>query len=324
MALIVEVLQPRGIGVASRRRLASMPFTVGRALDNALVLDDPYVDAHHAVIERDAETGDVFVRDLGSVNGIIVELRQHAGNVRVRGGAEVRLGRTTLRFRDEAEPLPPALPLNAARPSGEPRRWHEQPVIRLALCLVAYYLLGVWTFSTTYDRSGAAAAVGVGIGFALIVAMWAGVWALVARSFIQQARFGTHFTIATLMILAVTGLGVVEEWFIFLWPATGAWSMLSGISTLGLLTVSIAWHLAHATHLPRARRWRAGAVTAVVVVALGGLFALAADEGFTDVPTYSGIVRPLKPSLVPTIGVEELREAHADLRRIVDSLPNAR
>ena len=87
---------------------------------------------------------------------------------------------------------------------------------------------------------------------------------------------------------------------------------------------SSAWHLAHATHLTRARRWRAGAITAAVVVALGGLFALTADEGFTDVPTYSGVVRTLTPSLVPTIGIDELREAHADLRRVVDSLPNAR
>ena len=216
MALIVEVLQPRTAAVAFRRRLTALPFTVGRALDNALVLDDPYVDAHHAVIEQDAESGDVFVRDLESVNGVIVDLRPHAGLVRVRGGAEVRLGRTTLRFRDEAEPLPAALPLHGARQATGPRRWHERGDVRLLGCLVAYVALGLWTWAATVDRTGATAALGASLGFAMVVAMWAGIWALVARSFIHQARFGAHFTIATFMTLAGIALGEVDEWMSFL------------------------------------------------------------------------------------------------------------
>ena len=62
----------------------------------------------------------------------------------------------------------------------------------------------------------------------------------------------------------------------------------------------------------------------MVVLALGGPFALAADDGFTDVPTFSGAVRMVRPSLVPTIGVESMREAHAELRAVVDSLASTR
>ena len=56
MALIVEVLRHgRGGEVRERLRLTDVPVTIGRALDNALVLDDPHVDAHHARLVRDAD-----------------------------------------------------------------------------------------------------------------------------------------------------------------------------------------------------------------------------------------------------------------------------
>ena len=42
---------------------------IGRAYDNDVVVDDPYVAPHHARIVRD-EAGELFAEDLGSVNGL--------------------------------------------------------------------------------------------------------------------------------------------------------------------------------------------------------------------------------------------------------------
>src|SRR5690606_16796872 len=96
--------------VRARVRLDGRHINVGRGYDNDLILDDAYVDARHARIHVDAN-GTVEIEDLGSINGLV--LAGGAGRVpRVAAspGTEVRLGRTILRFRDPAEPVPPALP----------------------------------------------------------------------------------------------------------------------------------------------------------------------------------------------------------------------
>lgn len=323
MALIVEVLHPRTGAVVTRRRIAAFPFTIGRGFDNALVLDDPHVDARHATLVLDPATGDVIAEDLGSVNGLQTDAHERAELVRVRGGATIRVGRTPLRFRDEAEPLPPAIPLNVRTSSG-PARWHERAGVRLAACALAFVFLGWLSWLGTVTRSGTNEAVTTALGLVMLNAAWAGIWALVARVVIHQGRFLAHFSIGTAIMLLGMLLGKVGEWVGFLSPDGVAWPVIGGVLGLALLTASVALHLANATHLSRVRRWRAGAVVSAVMVGLGALFAAVEDEGFTDVPTFSGTVLPLRPSLVPKLTSDELREVHARLRASVDSLPDAR
>jgi ABC transport system ATP-binding/permease protein len=71
--------------------------SLGRSVDNDLILDDPAVSAHHAVI---AWRGDSFtLTDLGSANGTEVNGQSIAGPRLLEAGDEVRLGSTTLFFR---------------------------------------------------------------------------------------------------------------------------------------------------------------------------------------------------------------------------------
>lgn len=319
MALIVEVLHPRTGAVVSRRRVGSAPFTIGRALDNALVLDDPHVDAHHAGIVIDGETGDVLVEDRGSLNGIQTDSHPRAERVRVRSGAEVRLGRTTLRFRDESDPVAAAIPLHGVALDAN-TKWHQQALPRLAFCFAVYLFLGWLAWLDTATRSGTNEALGIGLAFAGLNALWAGIWAIVARVVIHQGRFVAHFTIATFFFLVTMLLGTFNQWVQFLWPDLAGWSTLTTTVTLVLLSASVAMHLANASWLSRARRWRAGVIVSAVVVALGGVFALADDDGFTDVPEFSPRLVSIMPRLVPQLAPDELREAHAGLRADVDAL----
>lgn len=319
MALIIEVLNPRTGAVASRRRVAMMPFSIGRALDNALVLEDPHVDARHAVLVADEATGDVIAEDLGSVNGIQTTAHQRADRVRVRGGAEIRLGRTTLRFRDEADPIPPAIPLHGAAAAG-PQGWQGRAMPRLAFCIGVFLLLGWLSWLDTAARSGANEALGIALALAGGTAIWAGIWAMVARAVIHQGRFLTHLTIASFLTLVTMMLGTADEWVQFLWPDGRAWTFVNSVLSLGLLSASVALHLANASFLSPARRWRAGVAVSVTLVALVGLFALVDDDAFTDVPSYSSRVEPLRPSLVPKLDPTALQQVHGDLRADVDEI----
>jgi hypothetical protein len=317
MALIIEVLNPRTGAVTSRRRVAAMPFTIGRALDNALVLEDPHVDARHAVLMVDEATGDVVAVDQGSVNGIQTIDQGRAERVRVRSGAELRVGRTTLRFRDEADPVPPAIPLHGAAVLDGPR---GGALPRLAFFLAVFVLVGWLSWLDTTNRAGTIDALQAGLGLGGATAIWAGIWALVARAVIHQGRFLTHLTIASALTLLTVLLGAADEWVTFLWPDVRTWTFINTAASLALLSASVAFHLANASLLSPARRWRAGAIVSVMFVALFGLFALADDDGFTDVPTFSSRIETLRPSLVPKLDPARLREVHAELRADVDKL----
>jgi hypothetical protein len=72
---------------------------IGRGADSDLRIDDPGISRNHAELRRSG--GDVTIADLGSTNGVLVDGRR-VDEERLRDGAEVRLGSTTLTFHEGA------------------------------------------------------------------------------------------------------------------------------------------------------------------------------------------------------------------------------
>ncbi len=321
VTMVVEVLHPRTGAVVSRARVDALPFTLGRALDNALVLDDPHVDARHArlVAEEEGSDGTLLIEDLGSLNGVQAGDLHGAQVIRLRSGAEVTLGRTRLRFRDESESVPAALPLHVPAGAEGPLRWHQRADVRLVFSFAVFALIGVQAWLASTDRTGANLAVGAVVGLAALSAMWAGVWAVVARVVIHRPRFVAHFSIAAAAMFVSGMLGLVVNWVLFLMPAVESLTVLTTVLNLGVLVAVVAAHLANATAMPTAKRWRAGAAVAGVVLLLGGAFALADDGAFTDVPEFSAVIKPLRVEVVPTVDVEAMRAVQAALRAAVDA-----
>ena len=99
---VVEIID-RGGAVHSRVRIDHLPFKLGRALDNDLVIDDIYVCPHHAEIR--AEDGLMLV-DLQSVNGSFQGLkRTREERLALPGSVDFRLGHSLMRFRPAVERL---------------------------------------------------------------------------------------------------------------------------------------------------------------------------------------------------------------------------
>jgi hypothetical protein len=63
----VEILS-RHRDVAARVRVMGDEASIGRGYDNDVIVDDPYVAAHHLRVFRDA-AGKLIAQDLGSANG---------------------------------------------------------------------------------------------------------------------------------------------------------------------------------------------------------------------------------------------------------------
>lgn len=79
--------------------LSSRPITLGRAPDNAIILDDEFVSAHHARVFYDPSSGNWAVEDMNSTNGTVVNGQRIHGAVMLPTGVPVRIGATTFELR---------------------------------------------------------------------------------------------------------------------------------------------------------------------------------------------------------------------------------
>jgi hypothetical protein len=168
------------------------PLTIGRALDNDVVLPDPHVAPHHLRIE-DGDAG--LALTVGDTrNGV------ETGDRRLRSGesqaidataapADWIVGRTHLRLRLPQQPLPAELPLAAV--STRARRFG--PVLTGLLMLLAALSFNTW-LETDPDNLGR------GLGSMLVatlsgMAVWVGLWSLLSKTFTRQTWLGWHLKV---------------------------------------------------------------------------------------------------------------------------------
>lgn len=318
MALILEILQAaRGAEVRERHRLDGAPLAIGRALENQVVLDDPHVDARHARLEPDAD-GVWTLVDLGSVNRIALPRDGRTDRVVVRQGVIVVLGRTTLRFRDEFAPVPAAVPLVTAPAAG--MDWIDTTRNR-AVVITGSIVLGtlhLWLGMTT---RGAASQVFSELLVALVlVAIWAGTWSIAARVVLGRFNFSSHVSIGAAALVTAIGVSEAASWLRFLAPAVTWTAGVEAVALLILAGALVALHLSRASHLTRAARWRAGAVAAGVMVALGGISAALDEEEYTPEATFAGDLKMIMPALVPQQQPAAFAETRASLKRDIDEM----
>ena len=335
--MILEVLHPSG--ARTWHRLSDLPLTVGRGLTNDLILDDPYVDARHARIALD-ESGAPLIEDLGSVNGLVANDARLEGRVPVQPGAEIRVGRTMLRFRDPAEPVSPALVDAVAAPPPAPAmvseispsrptrsrvptivaRWAATTWGRLLVAAVAMSAVAIYSWMGSSERSSASEAFFAALAFASMIALWAGIWAVASRVSVQRFHFVGHVAVASLVTLGALIWTMLAEWLSFFFPDASVADVLSGGMGLLLLSALVAGHLSLASGMPRKRQWRAGFIVAGTALVIGGLATLAEEDSFTDVPTFSGVVKPIASNWLPTATVDEFGAVMVKLKEQVDEM----
>lgn len=217
------------------------PVRLGRALDNELVIDDPFVAGHHATLVP-ADDGRLELRVHAVRNPVRVQLAEPAGPAgRVlgvaahgtlalgTGGARLVVGDSHLRVRLPGEVLAPEreLPAGGARAGLAPAL--------AGLALLALVLLERWIeLDPGADFTTAWLPLLTGAPLGLL--SWCVAWALLSKLFRHRFEFGAHLRIA-----------------------------LPGL--LGLMLLSLAWQpLAAALGAPWL--WRAGPALAALLGAL--------------------------------------------------------
>jgi diguanylate cyclase (GGDEF)-like protein len=88
--------------IGTRHVLKSPLTTIGRSQHNDIVISSDAVSRHHAEITR--EGADIIVRDLGSTNGTYINDEvERTMECRLRGGDQIRIGETILKFLSGAD-----------------------------------------------------------------------------------------------------------------------------------------------------------------------------------------------------------------------------
>ena len=224
-------------------RIERWPATIGRALDNDVVLTDPHVAAYHASIGVDdpGAPGRLAVHAGDTRNGLAVgRERLRAGETKtiVEDGRDLDLsiGRTQLRLRLPGHALAPEMAL-APVATREQRWW---PTSVLALAVLALVLGNTW-LDTDPDNLSRALANTVLTTLTGAV-LWCGVWALLSKTFTRQGSFGWHlrvFTVASLAMIALSALPPLLA-FSFSWPWLTDFSF---VAVYAALATAVYFHL---------------------------------------------------------------------------------
>jgi hypothetical protein len=277
----IEVLERDG-RVRQALAVTAWPVSIGRAIDNDVVLDDPHVAPHHAVLEADAE-GRPRLRVLPGRNGmlwgrrrlpaggepvLLVEpaagaaRRAAAGVPAPRGAIELTAGLTRLRLRRAGDALEPEREIATA---GRQQAGTLALALLLWLWLLAEHWIGLDPGSKASDWLPPL------VGAPLALAGWCLAWALASKIFQHRFEFWPHVGVAVRGLLAVEVTNFVLLWL----SGLSGWPVFAQLVTGATAAVGVATLWAHARLvLPQQRRALAWAAATAYVAGAAILLAL--------------------------------------------------
>lgn len=230
-ALAVIGVEERDGHYRQRHEVQRWPVSIGRGLDNDIVLDDPHVAVRHLELNEDNDQVRFTVGE--TCNGVRIDGQAHvAGDSGIwPSHAELHLGHTILRLRTAADPLPDEVKFFIAG-------FGLGTASIVSLGLLVYALLG---WDSWLRLSGDVALWRVlaplFIGFTFLLAFWVAGWSLVSKLFTKQLQFIRHLRLAllwmVLMMLADESLKLLA--FTFNWPWLERYATLIALGGVGAL-----------------------------------------------------------------------------------------
>ena len=303
---IVEVLDRDGrarVALPVRR----WPITIGRAITSDVVLDDPYVAAHHATLSEGE--GGLHAIAGETINGVWLKTRQVPAGERIAlsAGDILQVGATRLRIRRAGDVV------------AAERRWVPEAsgsagtVGLLTLLFVAWTAAERWLLTDPGGR--ATDYLPVLVGGPIALAIWAAFWSVGSKLVRHRFDFWSHARIALLGTLGMGAAGLTLPLLAF---ASG-WSWPSRIGPVVVSAIGWSAVAGHIGRLLPGRPRTLAAVMASLFVAGLGLYGVhhydTQDRVFPEL--YVATLGPPALRLAPTVPtarfVEEARALQAVL-----------
>lgn len=195
MGFIVEVTSRSG-RVIERHRINGAVATLGRAFDNDVIISDPYVDAHHAVIETTEHGQQIRATRAGIPIWTGRKAIDETPGVLASGDA-VSLGRTHLRIYALDHPVASVLSFDRVEQLFSSMTTPSRLVLGLAGFVA---LITLDTYLRSYQTMEFSRLAQELISYLTMTLAWATGWAVVARISRGEPRFLNHWLVALIAV----------------------------------------------------------------------------------------------------------------------------
>ncbi|MBI1423625.1 MAG: FHA domain-containing protein [Gammaproteobacteria bacterium] len=308
--LILEILDRFG-KVRERHRLDRFPIRIGRAYDNDVILDDPYVSPHHLELLQDGN-GHVLITDLNSENGLfsLHPLARH-DVLTVEDNQRVRIGHTDIRVRSTAFPIRETV-IDRVRPSQVHLLFTNMVMLPVFWLLTAGVFLEFY-YLQSYREVTFNSLVSQILPLFIFIFAWSCGWSIVSKIVTHKFYFSYH---AILTALVMAGFYLVEplfEYVEFLFPINGLADYLSLISDLGLPMILLYGNLRQSTPLSKRSARITAIVSTVLVIGVLHLIAFVHQPEFNSRPQFSSVLKA--PMFAPS-GGESIDQFFADTKAL--------
>jgi hypothetical protein len=281
----VEVLSRRR-DVAARYRFAGPEVRIGRAYDNDVVLDDPFVAAHHVRLFH-SEGGELVAEDVGSANGLFLDReKQRRQRIVIDGERPIRIGHSHLRIRHGGHAVAPErIAMHAPR---------ALPVAVIAFLIVA--ILGIEVVSAWLSDTSEPKLSNYLVRLLPVVgaiAVWIAGWALASRLVSGQAHLERNLLIALTCVLIYSLYNEFSQFSAF----ALSWNALSDYGYLVMWGILGAAFFLHWREASPTRPALKAAVVVLLLTLAGAYQALKQYELPSDFGRQVTMRRLMPPSL---------------------------
>ena len=268
-------------------RVSEMPVSIGRALNNDLIIDDPYVDPHHLRLDNNEDLSGWTVSDLSSTNHT-VKNHQKVEKTEIKSGEELLLGKTRIRVYSEDHAVAPTLSL--ADLEHRLLEFNAIPWVVLLMAMLAGIVCLQIFLESTLDAikpdvyATTAATI---LGSALVVG---GFWALISRVFKGEARFSPLLNLTLVQSIAAVLMTLLLNITFFNIPGTPGREILENIVSLALFIIYVYLCLVLTTRLKLLPKVL---LCSVIVVGTLGFMAISSyskEDQFVYYPSYDGAI----------------------------------
>jgi len=282
----LEVLDKTG-RVSHRTPVRAHPLRIGRAFDNDVIVDDPYVCPHHAQLI--VEQGQPQLADLQSVNGITDAAgRPLPGTVSLAGGQVVQLGSTPFRYRALGHPLAPTL----VTARHTPLRLLHKPLLTVAVFLLTLGVILLEAYIGSTGEFEPLKQTPILLGFLILLVVWSMLWSFASRLTTHRWNFWSLFSIACLGLLLSSLADIGSEYLCFALDQDRALSGISYVSQFLLIgaVTYLNLRLISAASGTVLARFAGGIALGLVLLTWGVKYSQ--QEKFNSGPEYQVTLKP--------------------------------
>ncbi|MEP4889649.1 MAG: FHA domain-containing protein [Aliiglaciecola sp.] len=197
MAIVVEVLSRSG-KVLSYQAFEKEIISIGRAYDNDVRIDDPYVGPEHLVIGSEEDSNSLVLTDVNSLNGVKINGVQ-GSKALVGFDDTITIGRTRLRVFKSNQKVIPAVVLSKLE---EKMEWLSMRRVCALLALVFIGLVSANFYFNSIVEVNISQVMKVSLSATAAACIWPLCFALLSILAKKEAHIVTQFNLLWLFLIS--------------------------------------------------------------------------------------------------------------------------